>query len=73
MILRHLRNKAERKIVIPLLKHNMCTFIELLEYACKAQSTVSEHIKKLKEAAIVSVRHNNPQYTLLSDKQKTRG
>jgi predicted transcriptional regulator len=56
-ILKHLRNKPEREIIIHLLKHDMCTFNELVEYTGKAQSTVSGHIKKLKQAAMVSVRY----------------
>jgi predicted transcriptional regulator len=43
-ILKHLRNKPELQIMILLLKYNMCTFNELVEYTGKAHSTVSGHI-----------------------------
>lgn len=56
-VLKHLRNKPELQIIILLLKHDMCTFNELVEHTGKAQSTVSGHIKKLREGAVISVRY----------------
>ena len=43
----------------------MSTFSELVEHTGKAQSTVSGHIKKLREAGIISVRYAQ-QYNLYS-------
>jgi|ERR671922_415035 predicted transcriptional regulator len=63
MVLKHLRNKPQRELVIALLKREMCTFNELVEYTGKAQSTVSGHLKKLRETAIISVRYGQ-QYHL---------
>jgi predicted transcriptional regulator len=56
-ILKHLRNPARRQIVRILLEHDVCTFNELVEFTGKAQSTVSTHLKKLREAQIVIVRY----------------
>ena len=56
-VLKHLRNKPERQIMIVLLKHDMMTFNELVEVTGKAPSTVSSHMKRLKEDGLVHVRH----------------
>ncbi len=40
-----------------ILEHDMCTFNEIVDYTEKAPSTVSSHLKRLREAGVVLVRH----------------
>lgn len=56
-ILKFIRHEPVREIVLFILEHEMCTFNEIVEYTGKAPSTVSSHLKRLKEANIISVRH----------------
>jgi predicted transcriptional regulator len=56
-ILKFIRHEPVRQILLFILEHEMCTFNEIVEYTGKAPSTVSKHLKRLKEAKIVSVRH----------------
>jgi DNA-binding transcriptional ArsR family regulator len=55
-ILKVIRHEPIRDILIFILEHDMCTFQEIVEHTGKAPSTVSTHLKRLKEANIVSVR-----------------
>ncbi len=55
-ILRFIRHEPIREILIFILEHDMCTFQEIVEHTRKAPSTVSTHLKRLKEANVVSVR-----------------
>lgn len=55
-ILRFIRHEPIRKILVFILEHDMCTFQEIVEHTGKAPSTVSTHLKRLKEANIISVR-----------------
>jgi predicted transcriptional regulator len=56
-ILKFVRQEPIRKILLFILEHDMCTFNEVVDHAEKAPSTVSSHLKRLKEARIISVRH----------------
>lgn len=58
-----IRQKALRRIVLFILKHKLCTFNEIVEYINKAPSTISWHLKRLKEAGIISVQYGQ-QYQL---------
>ncbi len=55
-ILRFIRHEPIREILIFILEHEMCTFQEIVEHTAKAPSTISTHLKRLKEARIISVR-----------------
>ncbi|MEM3094399.1 MAG: winged helix-turn-helix transcriptional regulator [Nitrososphaera sp.] len=52
-ILQHLRHEPVRQIVLFILRHDLCAFNEIVSHTQKTPSTISSHIKKLKEA-----RHN---------------
>jgi DNA-binding transcriptional ArsR family regulator len=54
--LKFIRHEPVREILIFILEHDMSTFQEIVEHSEKAPSTVSTHLKRLKEANIVSVR-----------------
>jgi predicted transcriptional regulator len=56
-ILKFIRHEPIRQILLFILEHEMCTFNEIVEHAGKAPSTVSTHLKRLKEGKIISVRH----------------
>lgn len=51
------------------LSRDMCTFSEIVEHAGKAPSTVSAHLKRLKEAGILSVRYGEYQLYSLTNKE----
>jgi DNA-binding transcriptional ArsR family regulator len=55
--LKFIRHEPIREILIFILEHEMCTFTEIVEHTRKAPSTVSTHLKRLKEARIISVRY----------------
>lgn len=55
-ILKYIRHEPIREILIFILEHDMCTFQEIVEHTGKAPSTISTHLKRLKEARIISVR-----------------
>ena len=56
-ILRQLRNEVSRQIIKLILEHDLCTFNEIVEHLKKASSTTSWHIKRLKQAGILSVKY----------------
>ena len=56
-ILRQLRNEVSRQIIKLILEHDLCTFNEIVEHLNKASSTTSWHLKRLKDAGIISVKH----------------
>jgi DNA-binding transcriptional ArsR family regulator len=56
-ILKFVRHEPIRQILLFILEHDMCTFNEIVDHTGKAPSTVSLHIKRLRGAGIVLVRH----------------
>jgi DNA-binding transcriptional ArsR family regulator len=56
-ILKFVRHEPIRQILLFILEHDMCTFNEIVDHTGKAPSTVSSHLKRLREASIVLVRH----------------
>jgi len=66
-ILKFVRHDPIRQIVIFILEHDYCTFNEIVEHTRKAASTVSSHLKRLREADIVSVRYGEYQLYHLAD------
>ena len=56
-ILKFVRHEPIRQIVLFILDHDMPTFNKIVHHTGKAPSTVSSHLKRLKEAGIVSVRY----------------
>ena len=66
-ILKFIRHEPIREVLLFILEHEMCTFNEIVEHTGKAPSTVSSHLKHLKEAHIVTVKHgeNHHLYRIL--------
>lgn len=56
-ILRQLRNNVSRQIIKFILDNDLCTFIEIVEHLGKAASTVSWHLKRLKQEGLISVKY----------------
>lgn len=56
-ILKFIRHEPIREILLFILEHDMCTFNEIVGHIGKAPSTVSSHLKRLKEAGIVLIRY----------------
>jgi predicted transcriptional regulator len=66
-VLNFVRHEPVRQIVLFMLDHDLCTFNEIVDHTGKAPSTVSSHLKRLKEAGVVSVRHGEYQLYHLAD------
>ena len=56
-ILKFIRHEPIRQILLFILEHDMCAFTEIVDHTRKAPSTVSSHLKRLREAGIVLIRH----------------
>lgn len=56
-ILKFVRHEPIRQILLFILEHNMCTFNEIVDHTGKAPSTVSSHLKRLRGAGIILIRH----------------
>jgi DNA-binding transcriptional ArsR family regulator len=56
-ILKFVRHEPIRQVLLFILEHDMCTFNEIVDHTGKAPSTVSSHLKRLKEAGIVLIRY----------------
>jgi predicted transcriptional regulator len=56
-ILGQLRNNVSRQIIKFILNHDLCTFNEITEHMGKAASTVSWHLKRLKQEGLISVKY----------------
>ena len=67
-ILKYVRHEPIRQIVLFILEHDMPTFNEIVDHTGKAPSTVSSHLKRLKEAGIISVRYGECHLYRLVDR-----
>jgi predicted transcriptional regulator len=67
-ILKFLRHEPVRQIVRFILENDMSTFNEIVNHTGKAPSTVSCHLKRLREAGIISVRYGEYQIYRLVEK-----
>jgi predicted transcriptional regulator len=69
-IIGHIRSKVIRNIVYFVLKNEFCTFNEIVDHVEKAPSTISWHIKRLKEAGILSTNYGNDHFLYsIADKE----
>jgi predicted transcriptional regulator len=68
-VLKFVRHEPVRQIVLYILENDMRTFNEIVDYTQKAPSTVSSHLKRLKEAGIISVRYGEYHLYRLADKE----
>jgi DNA-binding transcriptional ArsR family regulator len=49
-------------------EHENCTFNEVVEHSQKAPSTISPHLKRLREDNIISVRYGEYQLYRITDR-----
>jgi predicted transcriptional regulator len=54
-----IRSKVIRSIVFFVIDNDLCTFSEIVDHVEKAPSTISWHVKKLREAGILRMIHGN--------------
>jgi predicted transcriptional regulator len=53
-IIGQFRSTVARQLIIFIVEHDLCTFNEVVEYIKKAPSTVSWHLKRLKDAGLIT-------------------
>ncbi|MGI0029684.1 MAG: winged helix-turn-helix transcriptional regulator [Nitrososphaera sp.] len=68
-ILRYIRHEPVRRIVLFLLEDEHCTFTEIVDHMKKAPSTISLHLKRLREDGVVSVRYGEYHLYRLSNRE----
>jgi DNA-binding transcriptional ArsR family regulator len=68
-VLGFLRHRPVRDIISLMLANDMCTFAEIVDHSGKAPSTVSSHLKRLREGGIVRVRYGEYQLYSLADRE----
>lgn len=56
-LLPFIRHDVTRQILSFILDHDMCTFSEIVEHTKNFPSTISSHLKRLKEAQIIHVHY----------------
>src|SRR5918912_1322632 len=61
-IIGHIRNNGARQIILFILDHDSCTFNEIIKYTKKAPSTISWHLKRLKDSGIISVLYEHTNH-----------
>ena len=66
-VLKFVRHEPIRQIVLFMLDHDACTFNEIVDHTKKAPSTVSSHLKRLKQVGFVSVRYGEYQLYHIAD------
>ncbi len=67
-VLGYIRHEPIREIVSFVLSQDMCTFSEIVQHTGKAPSTISAHLKRLKDAGILSVRYGEYHLYSLTNK-----
>ena len=68
-IIGYIRQDATKQIILFILENDLCTFDEVVEHTKKAPSTISWHLKRLKEAGIVSVQHGRYHLYHVTDRE----
>ncbi|HEX9678276.1 winged helix-turn-helix transcriptional regulator [Nitrososphaera sp.] len=68
-VLGFVRHGPVREIISFMLANDACTFAELVDHTGKAPSTVSSHLKRLKEAGVVQVRYGEYQLYSLANRE----
>ena len=71
-ILRYVRHKPVRQILLFLLERDLYTFNEIVDHMQKAPSTVSLHLRRLREGGMISVRYGEYNLYSLTDKDIVR-
>jgi predicted transcriptional regulator len=69
-VIKFVRHQPIRDILQFIFENENCTFGEIVELAQKAPSTVSSHLKRLRDEGIVSVRYGEYQLYRLTDREQ---
>ena len=67
-LIEYVRRTTTRKILLLLLKHDQCTFNDIMQHTKKVRSTISWHLSWLRKARIISVRSGAHQTYRLRNK-----
>jgi len=67
-ILKYVRHKPARQIMLFMLEHDPCTFNQIVDDIRKAPSTVSLHLRRLREGGVITVRYGEYQLYSLTNK-----
>jgi predicted transcriptional regulator len=65
----YFRNDIVRQIIVFVLEHELCTFDEIVERFKKSPSTMSWHLKRLKDAGIISVYYGKYQLYKVTNRE----
>ena len=68
-VLKYIRHEPVRKILLFIFDYELCTFSEIVEHTGKAPSTISLHLKRLKESGVVIVRYGEYRLYRLTDRE----
>jgi predicted transcriptional regulator len=64
-----IRQDATRQIILFILEDDLSTFDEIIDHTKKAPSTISWHLKRLKEAGIISIQHGRYPLYHVTDRE----
>jgi predicted transcriptional regulator len=67
-ILKYVRHEPIRNILMFIFENDNCTFNEIVEHSGRAPSTISAHLKRLKEDGIISIRYGEYQLYRIADR-----
>jgi DNA-binding transcriptional ArsR family regulator len=67
-ILKFVRHKPVRQIMLFLIERDSCTFNEIVDHMQKAPSTVSLHLRRLREGGMISIRYGEYQLYSLTNR-----
>ncbi|HKU49140.1 MAG TPA: winged helix-turn-helix transcriptional regulator [Nitrososphaera sp.] len=68
-VLKYVRHEPIKDILLFIFENEHCTFDEIVEHACRAPSTISSHLKRLKEDGIISIRYGEYHLYRVTDKE----
>jgi predicted transcriptional regulator len=68
-IIGRIRHDASMQIVSFILENDLCSFNEVVEHTKKAPSTISWHLKRLKEAGIISIQYGHYHLYHVTDRE----
>lgn len=68
-IIGYIRHDATSQIILFILENDLCSFNEIVEHIKKAPSTISWHLKRLKEEGIISVQYGHYNLYQLTNKE----
>jgi predicted transcriptional regulator len=68
-IIGYIRHDATMQIISFILEKDLCSFNEIVEHTKKAPSTISWHLKRLKEAGIISVQYGQYHLYQITDRE----